>query len=360
MNIGIIGCGNISKAYLTNAQRFSSVKVTAVADIFPAAAQARAEEFQVPAVSVDDLLADPSIEAVVNLTIPAAHVPVGLQILEAGKHAYLEKPLGTDIESAHRLLDTAKTRGLRVGCAPDTFLGAGQQTARDVIDRGSIGTPLSGTAFMLSNGPEGWHPSPAFFYQEGGGPLLDMCPYYITTLVNLLGPIKSVIASATKGFTQRTCGHENVKGQTLPVEINTHYSGVLEFHSGAIIAAVFSFDVQAHKHSHIEIYGSEGSLCVPDPNGFAGDVLVRSKTSGSDWEKQDFTHAYTDNSRVLGLVDLMDGIKTGRPGRCDGTLAMHVLEVMLAFNTSQTEQRRIEIQSHPARPEALPRDFQFA
>ena len=352
MNIGIIGCGNISKTYLTNAALFPSVKVTAVADIRRDAAEARGAEFGVPARSVAELLADPSIGAVVNLTIPAAHVEVGMQILEAGKHAYLEKPLAVDLASGRRLLEYAASRGLRVGCAPDTFMGAGQQTARHLLDAGAIGEPLSGSVFMMFGGPEGWHPNPSFFYQPGGGPMLDRGPYYMATLVNLFGPVKSIMGSCSRGYAERTCGAEAIRGQRISVEISTHVTGVLTFHSGPVITVAFSFDVKDHTHRHIEIYGTKGSMSVPDPNMFGGDVLV--KVGGTEWVVQPHTHPYAENSRMIGLVDLLEGAATGRTGRCDGGLAYHALEIMLAFEQSHCEGRRIDLESRPERPAAMP------
>ncbi len=358
MKIGIIGCGNISKTYLENARRFPSLEIIAVADIRPEAAQVRAQEFGLVALSVEELLAHQEIGAVVNLTIPAAHVEVSRRALAAGKHVYVEKPIGIDLASAKDLLDRADALGLRVGCAPDTFLGAGQQTARHCLDHGMIGKALSGTIFMLGAGPESWHPNPQFFYEPGGGPMLDMGPYYITALVNLFGPVKSVIASTTRGYTERICGHESIRGQKIPVQVYTHYTGVLEFHSGPVITAAISFDVKSHGHRNIEIYGTEGSLSIPDPNTFGGEVLACLPGS-KEWVPQPYTHEYADNSRILGLIDLLDGLQQRRASRCDGRLAYHVLEVMLSFEKSHESGRRVYLESQPERPAALPEKHLF-
>ena len=231
MKIGIIGCGTISSAYFEGARKTDILEIKACADLRTEAAQAQAERYNSHALTVDELLADPEIELVVNLTIPRAHVEVGLQVLEAGKHVYSEKPLGVDVESGKQLIATAAEKGLRVGSAPDTFLGAGIQTSRQTLDAGKIGRPIAGTAFMCGHGHESWHPNPAFYYDIGGGPMLDMGPYYVTALVNILGPVKRVAAITTIAFEERVATSETVRGLRIPVKTTTHLTGTIEFHN---------------------------------------------------------------------------------------------------------------------------------
>ena len=357
-HIGVVGCGNISKAYLSCLADFPTVRVKAVTDIREKVARKQAEAYEVDYKSMDDLLGDPEIDVVLNLTIPSAHVEVGLQALEAGKHVYSEKPLALDVEEGNKLVKRAEELGLRVGCAPDTFLGAGQQTSRHVVESGQIGDVLSGTIFMLQAGPERWHPNPAFFYQYGGGPMMDMGPYYITTLVNLLGPVNAVTGHTKRGFEERVCGAGEYKGMRIPVEIPTHYTGVIEFASGAVITATLSFDVQAHQHRPIELYGSEGSLLVPDPNSFGNEISLK-KASEDSWESVSYTHHYSSNSRGIGLLEMLESIENGRKARCSGTLALHVLEVMKAFEKSSASGQRELIECAVDRPSALPQHYQF-
>lgn len=239
VGIGIIGCGKISQAYFNGAKVFEILKVVACADLNPAAAQAQAEANDCLALSIDALLAHPEIELVINLTIPAAHAEVSRKILNAGKHSYSEKPITVELDDAMELLALAENKGLLVGCAPDTFLGGGIQTCRNIIDSGAIGRVVSGTAFMMGRGPESWHPNPAFYYQVGGGPVLDMAPYYLTALVNLIGPISRVMAHTSKAFEARTATCKEHYGESLPVEVSTHCSATIIFESGAVITAVF-------------------------------------------------------------------------------------------------------------------------
>lgn len=358
MKVGIIGCGAISEIYLQNARRFGAVELVAVSDLNPHVAQQRATDHGVEALSVEALLADPAIEVVVNLTIPAAHAEVGKAAIAAGKHHYSEKPLAITLEDSRQLLAAAEARQRRLGCAPDTVLGAGIQTVRALVDEGAIGTPLSGTAMMQQGGPDRWHPNPGFFFRAGGGPMLDMGPYYLTTLVTLLGPVRAVTGTVAKGYAERTCKHPDIAGRRLPVEVPTHFAGVLEFHQGAVVTVVMSFDVFAHRHAPIELYGTEGSLVLPDPNTFGGPVELY-RTESSAWEERPVTRPYAENSRILGLVDLIEGIEENRPPRCSGELAHHILEVMLTFEKAALEGRRLELESRPARPAALAEDFRY-
>ncbi len=356
VGIGVIGCGNISAAYLKAARIFPILDVKAVADVNPAAAEARGAEFGVPAKSVDALLADPAIEIVVNLTVPLAHVEVGLRAVAAGKHVHSEKPLGIDIAEARRLLDAAAAKGVRVGAAPDTFLGGAHQTCRRLIDEGAIGRPLAGTAFFMCPGHERWHPSPAFFYLRGGGPVLDMAPYYITDLVNLLGPVARVAAITATGRPTRTVTSQPLAGTAIPVEVATHAAATLEFVSGPVVTMVMSFDVPRHRHRPMELYGSEGSLAVPDPNWFGGQIEIG--TAAGDWRLAITEHAYANgNFRIIGVADMAHAIRKNRPHRASGELAFHVLEVMEAVQRSSDEGRHIVIESRPERPAMLPADL---
>ena len=350
MKIGIIGCGTISRAYFEGARKTDILEIKACADLRMAAAQAQAEKYGCHACTVDQLLADPEIELVVNLTIPKAHVAVGLQVLAAGKHVYSEKPLGVDIESGKQLIDTAAAKGLRVGSAPDTFLGAGIQTSRQALDAGKIGRPIAGTAFMCGHGHESWHPNPAFYYDIGGGPMLDMGPYYVTALVNILGPVKRVAAITTKAFEERVATSQAARGLRIPVKTTTHLTGTLEFQNGAIITMIMSFDMWRHSLPCIEIYGEIGSMQVPDPNGFGGRVAVC--PAGGDWEEQ--TLAFPNNARMIGVIDMVSAIRSGRLHRANGALAYHVLEVMCAFDTSSETGEHVVIESTTARPEPVP------
>jgi len=349
MRAGVIGCGNISQIYFTASKSFQSVELVACADLNMDAAKAKAKEHGLKALTPEKLLSDKSIDIVLNLTTPLAHTEVNLKALEAGKHVYLEKPLAVERKDGAKVLALAKKKGLRVGCAPDTFLGAGGQTCRKIVDDGWIGSAVAGTAFMMCGGHESWHPNPGFYYLKGGGPMFDMGPYYLTALVNLLGPVKSVSASARKSFETRTCTCKPRFGEVLPVEVPTHISGVADFASGASVSVTMSFDVKAHTHSNIEIYGSAGSMIVPDPNTFGGSVKLK-RSGDQDWKEFSHSHIYPENSRSLGLADMAAAILEGRPHRCSGELAFHVLDVMQSFLESSEQGRRLEIGSSCERP----------
>jgi predicted dehydrogenase len=353
VGIGIIGCGNISAAYLKATQRFPILDVRAVADLRSEAAERRGAEFGLPATRVDQLLKRDDIEIVVNLTVPLAHTDVSLAVLKAGKHVHSEKPLGVNVAEARKVVDLAAEKNLRVGCAPDTFLGGGHQTARKLIDDGAIGTPVAGSAFFMCPGHERWHPAPGFYYRRGGGPMLDMGPYYITNLVQLLGPVASVMGSTARPKSERLVTSEPMNGTLIPVEVETHVAGMLEFESGAVVSIAMSFDVPKHRHTPIEIYGDKGSLLVPDPNRFGGEVQV-AKT-GAEWQTVPLTHGHVDGEfRSIGLADMANALATGRPHRASGALAFHVLEVMEAFHTSAKEGRRVRIECRVDRPAMMP------
>lgn len=355
IGVGIIGCGKISQAYFIGIRLFQGIRIVACADLNAVAAEAKAAENGCQALGVDALLDHPDIDIVLNLTIPAAHAEVSRRILEAGMHVYSEKPLTVDLEDARAVLEKAAARGLRVGCAPDTFFGAGIQTCREWVDSGELGRITSGTAFLLSAGPESWHPNPGFYYLKGGGPVFDMAPYYLTALVYLLGPIQSVSAVTTKAHTERTATSEARMGEKLPVEVNTHASATLVFESGAVITAVFSFDVLAADHSPIQLYGTEGSIKIPDPNTFGGPVATCLR-GDREWTEHPLTRPYSGNTRGIGLADMAAALRQDRPHRASGTLAAHVLEVMHAFDRSSESGRRVAIQSCPEQPAALPYD----
>jgi predicted dehydrogenase len=363
--IGIIGCGNISDAYLGGAARSQLVRVKSVADIRADAAEARAREYGVQAVPVDTLLADPDIEIVVNLTVPAAHAPVNLQIIEAGKHAYQEKPLATRFAAGKSVMQAAAAKGLRVGCAPDTFLGAAHQACRYAIDAGAIGVPIAGAASVLSHGMEHWHPNPGFFYQHGGGPIHDLGPYYVTQLVNLLGPVSRVTAHVSTPSMTRAITSEPLAGQTITVEVPTTVNGVLAFANGANVSLSHSWDVWKHRRPPLEIYGSEGSMQVPDPNFFGGEPQITRRDG--EWTPLDTarhpygilnrvtrTGAQVAEYRIIGLLDMAAAIRRNRPHRVSGTLALHVLEVLDAFERSSIEGRHIVIETPCDRPDKLP------
>lgn len=360
LGVGFIGTGNISSAYLRaiigheNLAGFPVLDVKGLADMRPEAAQARADEFGLKSMSIEAMLADPEIALIINLTIPRAHVEVGLKVLAAGKHVYSEKPLGITYAEGKTLLDAANKAGLRIGSAPDTFLGGAHQQARSVVDSGALGQIVGGTAFMQVPGHEAWHPDPAFYYDIGGGPVLDMGPYYITDLVNLLGPVARVSAMASRLRSQRPVLSEPKKGQIMDVKVDTHVTGALGFANGAVVQVGMSFDVAAHRHVPLEIYGTEASLIVPDPNHFGGDVELRKRGREESWAPVPVTQPYADgNYRSLGVADMAQAILDNRPHRANGDLALHVLEVMEAFEVASREGRTVEIKTPVERPEPL-------
>jgi predicted dehydrogenase len=353
--IGIVGCGNISSIYLKNGQQtFEVLEVAACADLILERAQAQAEAYGVPrACSVEELLADPEIEIVVNLTIPQAHFSVAMQAIEAGKSVHNEKPLALTREEGQQMLKAAAAKGVRVGGAPDTFLGGGHQTCRKLIDDGWIGEPIGATAFMLCHGHESWHPSPVFYYEVGGGPMFDMGPYYLTALVNMMGPIARVSGEAAITFPQRTITSKPLYGTVIDVETPTHIASTLQFESGAIGTIITSFDVWSSQLPRIEVYGTEGSLSVPDPNGFGGPVMLR-RAGATEWHEVPLSHGYAENSRGIGVADMAYALRSGRSHRANGEVTYHVLDVMHATLDSPREGRHITVESTCARPAALP------
>ncbi|SPJ24147.1 Gfo/Idh/MocA family protein [Palleronia abyssalis] len=352
--VGIVGCGVISGIYLDNVARLPGLDLRAVADAKPSVAKAVGKARQVPALSVDDLLAREDIDIVVNLTIPAAHAPVGRKVLEAGKHLYLEKPLSATLAEAQDLTQMAADRGLRIGCAPDTFMGGGHQTARAALDSGRIGRAIGGSATMMVAGHERWHPSPDFYYSDpGGGALMDMGPYYLTALINLLGPVREVASLATRPRTERRIATGDRAGESVSVEVDTHLLGLLAFEQGALVQMAMSFDVQAHWHSPLEIYGTDGSMRLPDPNRFDGEVGFG---DGSVMAASDRAYG-ADNWRGIGLADMAEAIGKDRDHRASGALALHVLEVIDALHRAAEARRTIPITSDCIRPQILEREL---
>lgn len=358
IGVGIIGCGNISHIYFTNLhKRFRNTTVVACADLDFSRAQARKEEFDIPkACTPEELLALPEVQIVVNLTIPNAHHSVCLAALNSGKHTHVEKPLSITRAEGKELVDTAKAKGLRVGGAPDTFMGGGIQTCRKLIDDGWIGEPVAVTAFMLCHGHESWHPDPEFYYKQGGGPMFDMGPYYLTALVSLIGPIRRVTGSTRITFPKRTITSKPKYGTEINVDVPTHIAGVMDFECGAIGTLVTSFDVWHAETPRIEIYGTEGTLSVPDPNGFGGPVRVRRARSG-DWANIPLTHSFAENARGVAVADMAAAITTGRPHRASGEMALHVLEAMHGFHDASSSGSHYEMQTYCERPAPLPMDL---
>lgn len=346
MKIGIIGCGSIIPAYLNYLGKSEVVEIHALADILPNKAHERAAEFGIENVfTVDQMLQSEDIELILNLTIPSAHASVSIAALEHGKHVYVEKPLSISLEEAKQTLDLAEARHLRVGCAPDTFLGAGLETCRQVIEQELIGKPIAAAAFMMGAGPEDWHPNPEFFYAAGGGPMLDMGPYYLTALVHLLGPIARISGSAGIQTPERIVKSGPHMGKVIPVSVPTHYSGTLDFTNGAIGTLITSFDIPGGSTlPWIEIYGTKGTLAVPDPNMFDGDVRIRLHGS-EEWNTIPHIFEGEMNERGRGIEDMARAIAEGRDHRASGLIAYHVLEAMYAFETSSREGRHVELSS---------------
>jgi predicted dehydrogenase len=366
LGIGIIGCGNISTSYLRLAPLFKGLEVRAVADVSMAAATARGEEFGVKAQGVDDLLANKDVDVVINLTIPDAHYAVTKRILEAGKHAYSEKPLVLSLEEGVSLRDLAKAKGLAVGCAPDTFLGGAHQQARAVLDEGKVGTITAGCAAVLNHGMEHWHPNPDFFFLPGAGPMLDLGPYYVANLINLLGPVKRVGALTSLASKERVIANGPRNGETVPVKTPTNIHALLEFHNGATVNLSTSWDVWHHKRNHFELYGTEGTLYVPDPNFFGGTVEVGGKdgslTALEPWDhpfgKANQSHNGRDlaNYRTAGLADMVAALQGGRDARCSLERTLHGVDVMMACLTSGETGEFVTLTTTCTRPAALSPD----
>lgn len=353
LGIGVVGCGTILGQYLATFERISSLRPVAVADIDAARARAVADAHPgVRPLSVAELCADPLVEVVLNLTIPAAHADVALQAVAAGKHVYGEKPLAVTTAEACTVLQAAAAAGVRVGCAPDTVLGTGTQTARKAIDDGAVGSPIAATATMVTPGHERWHPNPDFYYAPGGGPLFDMGPYYVSSLVTLLGPVASVIGAASRTRSVRTIDSGPRRGETVPVSTETHVTGVLVHASGVLSTLVMSFDAVATRASPIEVHGNLGSLVVPDPNRFDGDVLLHS-LAVRDWQTLPVSAGYEAASRGYGLADLV-ATPIGQDPRAGGQLAFHVLDIMESLLSSARTGQAVTVTSTCPRPAPVP------
>ena len=347
-DIGIVGLGVISRQYLDTLLPASSVRIAAVADLDLPRAEAAAEAIPgCRALTTAELLSDPGIRTVLNLTIPAAHAEVALAAIAHGKDVYGEKPLAATFADAARITDAAAAAGVRVGGAPDTVLGTGVQTARAAIDGGRIGRPVSASAMWISAGHESWHPQPDFYYREGGGPLLDMGPYYVTSLVQLLGPVTAVSGAGSRSRDARMIGSGPRAGESVPVEVDTHLTGILHHASGAISTVTMSFDGVRSTAAPIEVHGVDGSLIVPDPNNFAGDVQLHAR--GGSWETLQPSAGYVDSGRGIGLLDLVAG-----EGRASGAMALHVLEIMTALAASAASGVRESLRSTVERPALVP------
>ena len=351
--VGIIGCGNISSIYFKSGQTFEILDIVACADLVKERAEAKAEEFGCKAVTVEQLLADPEIKIVMNLTIPIAHAEVAFKAIEAGKSVHNEKPLAITREDGKRMLEMAKAKGVRVGCAPDTFMGAGIQTCIKLIDDGWIGEPIAATAFMMCHGHESWHPDPEFYYKKGGGPMFDMGPYYLTALVALMGPAKRVSGSTRVTFPTRTITSQPKYGTVITVDTPTHVAGTVDFANGAVATVVQSFDVWGHNLPCIQIHGTQGSMNVPDPNGFGGTIMVK-RAGSKEWAEVPHSHIYGENSRGIGVADMAYGLISGRQHRPNGELAYHVLDIMHAFHDSSDQGKHIMLESTCERPKPLP------
>jgi predicted dehydrogenase len=353
--IGVTGIGNISGIYLENLTGLfdGRVKLSAVTDVAFDRAERAAAKYRIKAYkSIEEMAASDVVDVILNITPPKFHFEASIAAIKAGKHVYNEKPLCTKREDAAELLKAAAEKGVRVGGAPDTFLGAGIQTCRKLIDDGWIGTPVASTAVMMNRGPEHWHPDPEFFYKDGGGPMFDMGPYYITALVNLLGPVARVSGSARISTPTRTVTNKHQYGAVIHVEVPTHIAGVLDFACGAVGTIVTSFDVYSHTLPFIEIYGTEGTLKIPDPNTFGGPVFVR-RFNDEEWFKIPLLKSYSDNSRGLGLVDMAEAIDEDRPHRASAELTFHVLDIMHGIHDASASGKHIKLKTKCKKPEAL-------
>ena len=364
MRVGIIGCGNISETYFECQNLFNNFTIVACADINIEAAKSSAEKYNVKAFSVEDILADEDIDVIINLTIPSAHKEIIMKSLHAGKHCFSEKPLAMNFNEGLEIAELAKSKNLYVGCAPDTFLGAAGQKARSLIEDKKIGDVVLGTFNLMSHGMEHWHPNPDFFFKPGAGPVFDVGVYYITQLVNLIGPIKSISSLSGTATPERTITSEPRNGEKIKVETPTTLMGTLEFHNNAKIQFFCSWDVWKHKHSTIELYGLEGSMIVPDPNFFSGDILISHKDE--DWQvinndkmllgipnKTDNSGDKIANYRGIGLSDMIDAISHQRQSRCSLDLAVHVLEAMEGIIKSSDERVIYNMKTKPNQPDFL-------
>lgn len=350
--VAIVGCGVIAPAYAATLADLGNVTLAACVDGIPERAEQLATTHGARASTLEEVLTADDIDAVVNLTPPMAHASVTRAVIDAGRAAFSEKPLGIELAEGRELVDAAAARGVRLGCAPDTFLGAGLQTARAVIDRGDIGEPLAANAFMLQSGPEWWHPDPELFYRRGAGPLFDMGPYYFTALVQLLGPARAVSGAARISRAKRRVASEPRRGELLDVEVPTHVTSVVEHDAGPIATFVASFDVQESRYRNIEVYGTDATLSVPDPNTFGGPLRIK-RFGEQEWTEIPLDDHAIPQQRGIGLADMLWAQRSGRAHRASADLALHVLELMTATIASADEGRRIECTTTCARAQPL-------
>ncbi len=364
LGVGIIGCGSISATYLKFGNIFKSLKVRAVADINMEAAEARASDFGVKALTVDEMLASEEIDVIVNLTIPEAHFDLTQRIVLAGKHAYSEKPFVLSLEEGKILRDLAQENGVCIGSAPDTFLGGSHQQARDLIDRGEIGRIIGGSCHVMSRGMEHWHPNPDFFFQPGAGPVLDLGPYYITNLVQLLGPVKAVAAMANASFATRRIANGPRNGEEIPVDTPTNIHALLEFENGAIVTLSSSWDVYQNSHPNMELYGTDGTMQLPDPNFFGGSLAIAQKdgpfetvpTTDHPFGMPNEEHGdgqMQANYRAAGLADMVEAIAEERKYRCNLDLALHVVDVMTSILKAGDTRAWVSMSTTCDRPEPI-------
>jgi predicted dehydrogenase len=355
LKIGMVGAGNISGIYLKNLTGMFAKRVTltAVTDIIEERAAKAAEEYHIRHIKkTEDLINSPDVDIVLNITEPPNHYKVALAAVKAGKHLYTEKPLCAKREEAQEVLSIAGEKKLRVGGAPDTFLGAGIQTCRKLIDDGWIGKPVAAAAFMANHGHEHWHPGPAFYYKEAGGPVFDMGGYYLHALINLMGPVTRISGAARKTFDTRLITSEPLNGTVIKVEVPTHIAGTLEFASGAVGTMIMSFDVYSHTLPNIEIYGSEGTLRVPDPNTFGGPVYVK-RYRDENWSELPLLKPFADNSRGLGITDMAEALVNKKPHRVSAELAYHALDLMHGIHEASASGKYYDVKSTCERPSPL-------
>ena len=343
MNVGVVGCGTIAHDYVEGSRIFPTFDVVACADVDVDCGQAFAEKHGLEFYSVEELLTADSVDVILNLTPPAAHAALVAATLDAGKHSYTEKPLALSVEEGRALVEQGLAAGLRIGCAPDTFLGSRYEAARLVIESGDIGVPIGATAQMLTTGPESWHPNADFFYRPGGGPLLDIAPYYLTAMVSLLGPIVATSGFAATPTVERELRVGPRAGERFATEVPTHAAAALRFASGVLATITVSFEAPGRYESGMVVHGTERSLLLPDANGFGGDVKIRSY--GSDWEPVAHGARRDVDRRGIGLHDLVEGVNEGRPHRASGELALHVLEAIHAILRSAEEGITVPVSS---------------
>lgn len=350
MKIALVGCGNISSTYLENAALFD-FEIAYVADLDLARAEAQADKYNAKAIPLEAVFTSDA-EAVLNLTIPAAHAEIALKALNAGQHVYNEKPLAASLEDAAQMLQVAAAKNLRIGCAPDTFLGAGLQTARAFLESGGIGQVVGASLHMVATGPDLWHPNPSFFYQPGAGPVFDMGPYYITAMLHFFGSVKRVTAFAATTRTTRADKNNN----TFAVQVPTHMTAILEHQNGVLVTVTLSFDAVRGTNQNIEIYGSSGALVVNDPNNFSGHLRYSDglgEWGNGNWHDLPITRPYAENSRGIGLADMLQAIRQNRPHRASGELAYHTLEIMQAMLEAAATGKAVVLNSSIEQPALL-------